>query len=214
MPSSSTSRPSELRWLARALSVLLLAAPATAQYDEDTLEPEEIGLRDIEMILVPRTGYVGNETCASCHASTYDRWLSTAHSRTGVAMRSMMAMMMAQKEGVTACCPGKSGMCMACHGTAHDVPAAYRGPGVRMGEGVTCEKCHGPGQEHSELAMAQKERGAWNVEALIASLDEPRLCMSCHREKKSHEALQAPPFDEAAAKKRIAHPSPPSEMVH
>ena len=214
MPSSSTSRRSDRRCLASSLLTLLLVSQAVAQYDEDTLEPEEIGIRDIEVIVVPRTGYVGNETCASCHASAYDQWLGTPHSRTAVAMRSMMAMMMAEKVEVTACCPGKSGICMACHGTAHDVPAAYRGPGVRMGEGVTCEKCHGPGQEHSELAMAQKEARRWDVEALKKAVDEPRACLSCHREKKSHEALERPPFDEAAAARRIAHPSPPSEKVH
>ncbi|MFH1571876.1 MAG: hypothetical protein ABIL09_28055, partial [Gemmatimonadota bacterium] len=78
----------------------------------------------------------------------------------------------------------------------------------------TCEKCHGPGQEHSELARAQKARRVWDVAALKAALDEPRPCLTCHREKKSHQALRRPPFDEAAAKSRIAHPSPPSEKVH
>lgn len=213
MPSSSTSRPSEWRWLAAAVGLLLLASSATAQYDEDTMEPGQIGIRDIEMLLVPRTGYVGNETCASCHASAYDKWLGMAHSRTFVHLRSTTALSVAEKERTTADSPAKSGLCLQCHGTAHDVPAAYRGPGVRIGEGVTCEKCHGPGQEHGDLAAAQKKRRAWNVEALKATLDEPRPCLSCHREKKSHEDLHKPPFDEVTARARIAHPSPPSEKA-
>ena len=178
------------------------------------MEPEEIGIRDIEVTRVPRTGYVGNETCASCHAAAYDKWLGMAHSRSCVPMRSMMGMMMGEKEGITSDYPAKSGLCLTCHATAHDVPAAFRGPGVRMGEGVTCEKCHGPGQEHSELAEAQKKRRRWDTDALRAALDEPRACLTCHREKKSHEGLHRPPFDEAATRKRIAHPSPTSEKAH
>jgi len=211
MRSSSISRPSERGGLAAALLALLLAVPATAQYDEDNMEPAEIGIRDIAALEVPRTGYVGNETCASCHAAAYEKWLATAHSRTFVPMRSMMAMMMGDEAGVTACCPAKSGLCLPCHGTAHNVPARFRGPGVRMGEGVTCEKCHGPGQEHAELAMAQKGSGRWDMAALQAALDEPVSCMSCHLEKKSHAALETPPFDRAHAWKCIAHPSPSPE---
>ena len=213
MRSSSISRPSERTWVVAAIAAAMLVAPAAAQYDEDTLEPEEIGIRDIDAVAAPRTGYVGNETCASCHASAYNKWLGTAHSRSFVPMRSMMAMAMGEKEGITACCPAKSGLCLQCHGTAHNVPAALRGPGVRMGEGVTCEKCHGPGQEHAELATAQKRRGTWNVEALQEALDEPVPCLSCHLEKKSHEGVHLPRHDPATARERIAHPAPRSERV-
>jgi len=191
-----------------------LIAPAAAQYDEDTLDPAEIGIRDIEAVIVPRTGYVGNEACASCHASAYDKWLGTPHSRTFVPMRSTMAMTIGEKEGITALYPAKSGICLQCHGTAHNVPAAYRAPGVRMGEGVTCERCHGPGQDHAELAVAQKRRRRWNVKELRRALDEPVPCLSCHVEKKSHEVLLRPHTDPTEARKRIAHPAPPSEKAH
>ena len=214
MPSSSTSRPSEGPWWRGALLAALLASPLAAQYDEDAREPRDLGIRDLETIAVPRTGYVGNDSCAVCHPSAYERWLGAKHSRTAVALYSMMAMTIAQKELATAAMPTLSGLCLQCHGTAHDVPAAYRGPGVRMAEGVTCEKCHGPGQEHGALARAQKARGVWDLAALKATLDEPRPCLTCHREKKSHEALHRPPFDEVAGRPRVAHPSPPSEKVH
>lgn len=172
------------------------------------MEPDEIGLRDIDRIRVPQTSYVGNDMCRVCHQAAYEKWLATAHSRAFVPMRSMMAMMMGEQAGVTACCPAKSGKCLRCHGTAHDIPAAYRGTGVRMGEGVTCEKCHGPGGEHVKLARSSREGETVEAGALSASLEKPPRCLSCHLEKKSHEAMERSPYDEKKAWLRIAHPTP------
>ena len=128
--------------------VLLWAMGARAQYYEDTMEPGELGIRDIARVRTPRTEYVGNDGCRLCHEAAYQKWLGTGHARAFVPMRSMMAMMMGRREGITASTPAQSGKCLVCHATAHDVAAAYRAPGFRMGEGVTCEKCHGPGGDH------------------------------------------------------------------
>jgi hypothetical protein len=174
---------------------------AHAQYHEESMEPAEIGIKDIEKLTIPGAAYVGNDVCRQCHEAAYQKWLGTDHSRTYVPMRSMMGMMMGEQQGVTACCPAKSGKCMKCHGTAHDVPAAYRGPGFRMGEGVACEKCHGPGGDHVQ-ALEDPQNG---VDGTLGVGGE-ETCMNCHRPKKSHAKLEREPFNFARGWKRIAHP--------
>lgn len=184
------------------LAALVLATAAGfAQYYEDTLEPEEIGIRDIQQVRTPEATYAGNDVCRLCHEAAYQTWLGTGHARAFVPLRSMMGMMMGEQQEITASSPAKSGKCLRCHGTAADVPAAYRGPGFRMGEGVACEKCHGPGGEHV-AAMEHTDVDA-----------DPAMCMpgrdsceECHAPKRSHAKLEKPPFDLQEAWERILHP--------
>ena len=171
-----------------------------AQYYEDTMEPAEIGILDIGELRVPAAVYVGNDVCRLCHEATYQHWVGTRHSRAFVPLRSMMAMAMGKEQGVTACCPAKSGKCLSCHATAHDVPAAYRGPGFRMGEGVACERCHGPGGNHVQ-AMEDPQSG---VDGRLPALGK-ESCTACHYPKKSHEKQQTPPFNFDRAWKKVAH---------
>ena len=170
-----------------ALVGLCIGIPSIvcAQYHEDTIEPAEIGIRDIGKPRIPKAVYVGNDVCRQCHEAAYQKWLVSKHARAFVPMRSMMAMMMGEEQGITACCPAKSGKCLPCHATAHDVPAAYRGPGFRMGEGVACEKCHGPGGDHVQ-AMEEPQSG---VEGKMGMPGED-FCWSCHKSKKSHAKLE------------------------
>lgn len=183
------------------LGVGLALSPVLAQYYEDAMEPEEIGIKDIGELRIPGAVYVGNDVCRQCHEAAYQKWLGTAHSRAFVPMRSMMAMEMGKEQGVTACCPAKSGKCLKCHATAHDVPAAHRGPGFRMGEGVACEKCHGPGGDHVR-AMEDPQSGA------NKTLEGPgeATCWTCHQPKPSHAKLGKKPFNYAAYWPKIAHP--------
>ena len=180
---------------------LLMLATAHAQYYEDTMEPDEIGIKDIGGLRIPEAVYVGNDVCRLCHEAAYQKWLGTTHSRTFVPMRSMMGMMMGEEQGVTACCPAKSGKCLKCHATAHDVPEAYRGPGFRMGEGVACEKCHGPGGNHVQ-AIEDPQSG---VNGTMEGPSEVS-CWACHKPKPSHEKLGKKLFGYAGYWERIAHP--------
>ena len=189
-----------------ALFLTPLLPIAYGQIFEDTMDPHEIGIRDIDSLVTPSAEYVGNEVCKTCHLASYRKWLETEHSRAFVPMRSMMGMMMGEKAGVTACCPAKSGKCLPCHATAHNVPGAYRGPQFRMGEGVSCEKCHGPGGDQVEAAGV----GGSDLRATI-EIPSDEDCMVCHRRKPSHEMVSAEePFSIEHARKVIAHKEDPS----
>ena len=159
---------------------LLVAGIAFAQVYEDRMEPAEIGIRDVDHMVVPPARYVGNAVCAGCHAAAYKKWLGTKHARSFVPMRSMMAMKMGERAGVTACCPAKSGTCLPCHATAHNVPAVYRGEAFRMGEGVACEKCHGPGGAHVEAVEREHHEPSARMK-----MPGKQDCMACHRPKPS-----------------------------
>jgi hypothetical protein len=181
--------------------VWAIAGVAHGQYYEDSMEPEEIGIRDLTGLRVPGAAYVGNDRCRLCHEAAYQTWLGTAHARAFVPMRSMMGMAMGEQQGVTACCPAKSGKCLSCHATGHDVPAAYRGPGFRMGEGVACEKCHGPGADHVRSA---EDPGSGP--GIVAELEIETFCHTCHSTRPGHEKIKPKMTDVAAAWRRIAHP--------
>jgi hypothetical protein len=182
-----------------AATLLLVPSLLTGQVFEETMEPDELGIGDIDSLVVPPSGYVGNAACMTCHQSAYDRWIGTKHARAFVELRSRLSMMMAREAGVTAGSPARSGKCLACHATAHDVPAAFRGPEFRMGEGVTCEKCHGPGQRHLEAVAAGDK---------TASIELPgqAVCMACHRLPSWHKGEKgSEPFYFTERWKRIAH---------
>ena len=188
--------------LAALLGVaLMVPLAARAQYYEDRMEPEELNIQDIEKLRIPESEYVGNDVCRLCHEAAYQTWLGTAHSRGFVPLYSMMAMMMGEKMGATADMAFRSGKCMQCHATAHDVPAAYRGPGFRMGEGVTCERCHGPGGDHVRV-FEDPESG---VDGVLGVPGE-EFCRGCHRNKMGHEGIESKLANFAKARKRIAHP--------
>ena len=105
---------------------------------------------------------------------------------------------------MTVCCPDKSGLCLRCHATGHDVPARYREAGFRMGEGVTCEKCHGPAGAHVQ-AMQDGAEGGPSARLAIPTED---TCMGCHRHKPDHDVVHPRPYVLAKAWKEIAHGGP------
>ena len=190
------------RGLAALLGFCLMVPLAVrAQYYEDRMEPDELGIRDIEKLRIPEAAYVGNDVCRQCHETAYQTWLGTAHSRAFVPLYSMMAMMMGEEMGATADMAIRSGKCLRCHALAHDVPAAYRGPGFRLGEGVTCERCHGPGGDHVR-AFEDPDSGA---DPILGAPGE-EFCRGCHREKMGHEGIESKLANFAKARKRIAHP--------
>ncbi|MFC1573047.1 multiheme c-type cytochrome [Candidatus Eisenbacteria bacterium] len=177
----------------------------SGQMFEERLEPEEIGIKDIEELVIPTVTYVGNGACETCHPAAYRKWLETKHCRAVVSLRSGMAEKIGALTGITSCCPPKSGKCMKCHGTAHNVPAAFRADQFRMGEGVSCEKCHGPGEAHVKSA----EGGDAPAEMRRPPLEDctvchgskpwhDMICSNCHTERESHVASQSAAYPEAS----------------
>lgn len=182
-------------------SMLIGVVSVRGQIYEDRMEPADLGIGDIDSLTIPAASYVGNEVCRTCHAQAYRNWLGTRHAQAFIPMRSERSAAMAQEAGITVCCPDKSGLCLDCHATAHDVPAAYREPTFRMGEGVSCEKCHGPGGRH---VRAMGGEGPSDAARMIRPTEDD--CRRCHREQESHKKLGKKSWTSFAEQwKHIAH---------
>lgn len=203
------------------MALIFCTGNAFGQIYEDRMAPVELGIRDIDSLLAPMTRYVGNDTCLACHPDTYRRWLGSKHARASVALQSQMAVEIGKAAGITAAEPALSGTCLACHATAHNVPADFREPGFRMGEGVTCEKCHGPGKAHL-AAMDSRFQRSWLVAKLLLvraarnMLQETgwaaerrqameTACLVCHKVKDSHKMSESQRFSFLSAWREIAH---------
>jgi hypothetical protein len=193
------------RWMSPFLGALLVVGAFTvvamAQLYEERQDPAELGIGDIGELAIPASTYVGNDACRSCHPGAYGKWISTMHARAFVPLRSRVAQQMGKEAGMTVCCAEKSGLCLQCHATAHDVPARYREAGFRMGEGVTCERCHGPGGAHVR-AMQEGDGGGPEAQLVVPTKD---LCMTCHRSKPDHAVVHPRPYSLTKAWKEIAH---------
>jgi hypothetical protein len=165
------------------------------------MDPGELGIVDLDSLTVPSARYVGNAVCAECHPGAYRTWLGTKHARTFVWLESETAQGIAKKAEIKASSPRESGFCLACHATAADVAAAWREPGFRMGEGVACEECHGPGEGH---VRSMREGGE---EDPPLRRPAPEFCLGCHAMKPTHTAVPTNgKFVFDAYWKRIAHP--------
>jgi hypothetical protein len=196
------------RQVAGLAAVLVAAAvlPAAAQVHEDRLDPADLGIVGLERLREPPAAYVGNLVCAECHAEAYRTWLGTRHARTYVWLESRRAMRIAEAAGVEAESPRRAAFCLGCHATAADVAAEWREPGFRMGEGVACEKCHGPGGAHAE-AMAAGEPDPFPLRR-----PTEQDCLVCHAAKPSHaEVPTNGTFEFAPRWKEIAHPEDRNE---
>lgn len=76
----------------------------------------------------------------------------------------------------------ESKICLDCH--AHNVPEAQRGERFKLGDGVTCEGCHGPAESWINSHVEPGATHARNIEAGLYPTDDAvaraRLCLSCH----------------------------------
>ncbi len=187
--------------LAAAVLGVMTHSPSAAQYYEDVMEPAQLGLTELRPARTPSSAYVGNDVCRQCHEAAYQKWLGTAHARTSVQLRTQIAHAIAKAETANVADPSRSAKCLGCHGVAVDVPAAWRGPGFRIAEGVTCERCHGPGGDH----VAAREDSTRGINGTLEGPSET-ICRTCHQPKPSHERLGRKPFDYAGSYAKVAHP--------
>jgi cytochrome c554/c'-like protein len=154
--------------------------------------------------------YTGPGSCASatCHGSVtprsdnrvlqneYSTWIvKDKHSKAYVSLTGATGERMAAILGL-----GKAETapkCLACH--ALDVPAAERARTFDLGEGVSCENCHGPA---AAWLGPHTERDWTHQKSLAAGMYDTRdltkrteKCLSCHlgNEEKSvdHEMIAA-----------------------
>lgn len=148
--------------------------------------------------------FVGVEVCRDCHLTSWRVWVSSRHARSSVALHTELAPAFAARMGMPEMesyqqAPG----CLGCHGVGlvDGQPPGAAGPGYQVGEGVTCEACHGPGGRHVEAVKGGK-RGPVALAGLRVA---PRDCLDCHLDKPSHAHERRIPYTAEAFAEKIRH---------
>ena len=124
------------------------------------------------------TEFVGAEACASCHASSYEVWKKSSHSR---AMNTLL--LKRRHEDAT---------CVECHVLGFNEKGGYVNEVVSPHfSNVQCENCHGPRKAHI-INPSQRSAGA-------QAIDPKKSCAQCHTPPHS------PGFDPKKYWKSIEH---------
>jgi YVTN family beta-propeller protein len=168
---------------------------------------EEYPIAEVTASTAPGPRYVGASACGSCHQGPkmgyqLSLWRMSPHARAYAALSTPQAAEIAKAMGVAEN-PQLATACLKCHVTGGGPGAAVTKTYDLM-EGVGCESCHGAGSEYGpEKVMRDR------VAARKAGLRPvtPRTCAECHA--KAH----GKPFDFAAARARIAHPTKPEPLL-
>jgi len=143
--------------------------------------------------------YVGSAKCAMCHKTDAQGkqlpiWQASKHSKSAAALTSPEAAAKAKEMKLEATSPE----CLKCH-----VPLAEKAPEIKA-EGVTCEVCHGAGNDYRKLNV-MKDR-ALAVKNGLVVYDTPeaikKQCLTCH------ENAHGLKFDFAASWEKIKHSKP------
>lgn len=120
-------------------------------------------------------GYVGSQTCGSCHGEALDAWKATRHSN---------ALVTLEHEG-----HDKDPDCVGCHVTGLDDESGFRSrEKTPLFSSVGCESCHGPGGDHV------KEPAKFKLRANGA-----QSCLPCHT------STTSPGFDFETYWARVIH---------
>jgi YVTN family beta-propeller protein len=151
----------------------------------------------------PGPKLVGSSVCGTCHQGSrmgyqLSLWRLSPHARAYAALSTPRAAELAKEQGLAGD-PQLAPECLKCH-----APGA--GPGVAVAktydpmEGVGCESCHGSGSEYVSEAVMTDRLGARKAGLKPVTAE---TCAACHH------STREKPFDFAAAKAKIAHPTRP-----
>ena len=138
----------------------------------------------------PGAGFVGAETCRSCHPNTFAKWATTRHAH---AFEDLVN----DPKGVRSDHQFDA-ECVSCHTTGFEYTSGWKSAALTpFLKGNQCENCHGPGSKHVE---SPDDAGACKAIALTAAdADRNRLCIRCHDEDNS------PKFDFNTYWGQVAH---------
>jgi YVTN family beta-propeller protein len=154
--------------------------------------------------------YVGARVCGSCHkgrsmGNQFGLWLNSKHARAFAVLAKPEAKEIVKLSGITQE-PQESPICLGCHATATDAEKWEKDPTFFVGDGVQCEKCHGPGSEYIDAGVMIDRMAAMKAGLRMPA---PQNCMSCHNVKGSHVAVTSlPQLNLEEAWKAMAHPKP------
>ena len=142
--------------------------------------------------------YIGADKCKVCHnkpnkGEQFNVWAEGPHAK------SLESLEGAEKEDPT---------CLKCHSTAGSVDDKLLA-GLEVGEGVSCESCHGPGSVYKNAAIMRNKKLA-----LSKGMTEPteETCKDCHLGEKPAGHPEAPkPWNYEEFVKVIAHDDPTTD---
>lgn len=159
--------------------------------------------------------YIGVRACKNCHSgdakgNAFEKWSESKHAKAFEALASPQAKAIAAKLKIAD--PQKSDQCLKCHETAFGADKKEIKRGFRHEDGVQCETCHGPGEDHFKVRFKEAQTGddpaPVTDEEIIRSPD-PKGCVECHNEN-------SPTYTEFCFKerqKKIRHLHPAKERT-
>lgn len=126
---------------------------------------------------------VGTKKCAMCHkkeeaGNQYGKWQAMAHSKAYELLGTEEAKAVGAKLGIEN--PQTSGACLKCHSTAYYFTETKQTEAVAIEDGVSCESCHGPGEDYKKKTTMEN-----HDEAIAAGLVYPakeKSCTLCHND--------------------------------
>jgi hypothetical protein len=131
--------------------------------------------------------YIGAQMCKNCHSGSdkgehFEKWGKTEHAKAFETLASPKAKEIAAKLKIED--PQKAEQCVKCHVTAHGVPPAEIKKGFKMENGVQCESCHGPGENHYKIRFAEASKGGApspiTADEIVVGKRDAATCQKCH----------------------------------
>lgn len=164
--------------------------------------------------------YIGSQKCKTCHASKdsgnqFEALSKMKHAHAFETLASDEAKKVAKEKGIED--PQKADACLKCHVTAFGVPDAEIAKGFDRTQGVQCESCHGPGDNHVKARMAAAAAEDPDAPRVYKGLPageivtDPAMsvCTTCHNK----ESPNYKPFCHCKFKLQVRHLNPKRERT-
>jgi len=158
--------------------------------------------------------YIGAGKCKNCHqadekGNQYGKWEHTKHAEAWKTLASDAAKKAGAERGVED--PQKAPECLRCHVTAYGLDAKLIKKGFNIEDGVQCESCHGPGEEHMKARFKAAAAGDANAKPEPGEIDlnvTQEKCLECH----NNDSPSFKPFCYYKRLEEISHPRPDSTI--
>ena len=220
------------RWLGRMTLVLpglllglSVCAAVVIGQDDDKKEPEKKKETPKERTWKNKpdkdNNFIGAAACKTCHdkedhGKQYSKWKEARHSKAFETLGSDAAKKIAKEKGIED--PQKDANCLKCHVTAYTQPKELKHKKFKDEDGVQCETCHGPGENHKKVQLKAAMGGdddddedEYEYEPLpedeITLSPKEETCRTCHNE----ESPSYKEFNFKKFAKKIRHWDPRKE---
>lgn len=155
----------------------------------------------------PQHKFVGASTCAMCHdtktkSKAYAQWSKGPHARAFEALGSDKAKAIGKERGIED--PQKSADCLKCHTVGYGLEDKWHDKDLTTTEGVSCEACHGAGDDYMPKAIHGKDRDKAIAKGLVIPAEA--TCRNCHNDESP--TIKDHPFNYKEYRKKIIHWEP------